>query len=128
MAHVFRSAVALLLAASTVLAFPSWSAPRAPETRMEPVTDTYFGRTVSDPFRWLEDLRAPEVRDWFTAQNTYARQFLDALPVHDALRARLETLSSADVRLRNAQWGGDRLFYEKRGPQEDRFHLFVRTG
>src|SRR5947209_233567 len=118
MAHVMQCAVALLLAANAVLALPAWGAPRAPETRMEPFTDTYFGRMVSDPFRWLEDLRAPEVRDWFTAQNTYARQFLDALPAHDALRARLATLSSADVRLRNAQWGGDKLFYEKRGPQD----------
>jgi len=104
------------------------AAPRAPETRIQPVTDTYFGQAVEDPYRWLEDLRAPDVRDWFTAQNAYARAFLDALPGRDALRARIASLASTDARVRNAQWGGEQLFYEKRGARDDRFQLFVRTG
>jgi prolyl oligopeptidase len=90
--------------------------------------DTYFGTTIVDPYRWLEDLRAPDVRDWFTAQNSYARSVLDALPSRAALRDRLAGLASTDERVRNVQWGGDLLFYEKRRPNEDRFSLYVRTG
>ena len=99
-----------------------------PETRIEPVTDTYFGTTIVDPYRWLENLQAPDVRDWFTAQNDYARSVLDTLPARTALRDRIAALSSTDERVHNVQWGGDLLFYEKRGPQEDRFKLYVRNG
>ena len=104
------------------------AAAAAPETRLEPVTDSYFGQAITDPYRWLEDLRAPDVRDWFTAQNAYTREVLDALPSRAPLRARIAALDNTDSQVRNAQWGGDLLFYEKRGPGEDRYQLFVRAG
>ncbi|MEO8754558.1 MAG: hypothetical protein ABI624_17970, partial [Casimicrobiaceae bacterium] len=104
------------------------TAASAPETRLQPVPDTYFGTTVSDPYRWLEDLRAPDVREWFTAQNDYARGVLDALPARAPLRARLSELAAADPRIVDAQWGGDLLFYRKRGATDDRFQLWVRNG
>jgi prolyl oligopeptidase len=103
-------------------------ATQPPETRIEPATDTYFGTTVLDPCRWLEDLRAPDVHDWFAAQNDYTRSVLDALPRRAALRDRIAALASADERVANVQWGGELLFYEKRGPQQDRFDLYVRAG
>ena len=99
-----------------------------PATRVEPVVDTYFGQSISDPYRWLEDLRSPDVRAWFTAQNDYTRSVLDALPARAALRKELAALANTDVRVRNVQWGGEQLFYEKQAPGEDRYQLFVRTG
>ncbi|MBQ3821336.1 MAG: hypothetical protein II809_07715 [Bacteroidales bacterium] len=30
-------------------------APLMPQTRKDPTTDEYFGTTVPDPYRWLED-------------------------------------------------------------------------
>jgi protease II len=34
----------------------------APAARTEVVRDTYFGVTVEDPYRWLEDVASDEVR------------------------------------------------------------------
>ena len=99
-----------------------------PPTRAAPVIDTLYGTLVDDPYRWLEDLRAPEVRQWFTAQDAYTRRVLDGLPLRAALRERLEALSGSDPRVVDARWGGDRLFYRKRGPRDDRFQLWVRDG
>jgi prolyl oligopeptidase len=120
----------VLRAASVTLALFGGVALAAapPETRVEPAMNTYFATTIVDPYRWLEDLRAPDVHDWFTAQNTYARSLLDALPSRVALRDRIAALANTDERVRNVQWGGDLLFYEKRGPRQDRFSLYVRTG
>lgn len=112
----------LLLAQSCVCAA------QLPETRLEPVTDDYFGTAVTDPYRWLEDLRAPDVRDWFTAQNAYTRRTLDALPLRRTLRDRIAEVAGADERVGDVQWGGDLLFYVRRGAQEDRYRLYVRTG
>ena len=46
--------------------------PRAPETRTENVVDTLHGVAIVDPYRWLEDQEAPEVREWLDQQNAYA--------------------------------------------------------
>lgn len=32
--------------------------------------DDYHGTEVADPYRWLEDLNAPETRAWVEEQNT----------------------------------------------------------
>ena len=57
-----------------------------------PVTDQYHGIEVRDDYRWLEDPRAPKVREWTAAQNATTRAWLDALPVRARLAAHLETL------------------------------------
>jgi hypothetical protein len=35
-----------------------------PETRMVDQIDDYHGTSVADPYRWLEDINAPEVKEW----------------------------------------------------------------
>ena len=42
---------------------PEGTAPAPPVTRVEAVTDTYHGTTVTDPYRWLEDWEAQEVKN-----------------------------------------------------------------
>ncbi len=100
----------------------------APPTRVEPVRDTYFGTTVADPYRWLENVGAPETTGWFQAQNALTRSVLDALPGRAALRERLLALNAADVRMHGLQWAGGRLFYLKRRPGEQTYKLYVREG
>jgi len=45
-------------------------APSAPPSRRADVVDTLHGVPVADPYRWLEDQQAPEVRAWIDGQNT----------------------------------------------------------
>ena len=49
--------------------------------RRNPVifTDDYFGRKVSDPYRWMEDSKSPEFKFWMKAQAGYASANLDRL-------------------------------------------------
>ncbi|HEX8793632.1 MAG TPA: prolyl oligopeptidase family serine peptidase [Polyangiaceae bacterium] len=68
--------------------------PALPATPQKPVIDTYFGTQVTDPYRWLEDARDPEVQAWSDAQNVYARAHLDAIPSRQALHGRLHDLMS----------------------------------
>ena len=51
-----------------------------PRTEKKPVTDTYHGVKVTDDYRWLENFDDPAVKAWAKAQNSYAREFLDAIP------------------------------------------------
>lgn len=100
----------------------------APATRREPVTDTFHGTTVEDPYRWLENTGAPETRAWFAAQSAFTHGILDALPGRPALRERIASLAGADERVKDLQWAGDRLFYLKRRAGDETYRLYMRDG
>ncbi len=63
-----------------------------PETKKTPVTDTYFGITVIDPYRWLEDDRAEDTREWVEAQNRVTQDYLSKIPYRDEIKTKLEKL------------------------------------
>ena len=44
--------------------------PKVPRTD---VKDTYFGVTIEDPYRYLEDKKAPEVLDIVAQENAYTK-------------------------------------------------------
>ncbi|MDE1145349.1 MAG: prolyl oligopeptidase family serine peptidase [Azospirillaceae bacterium] len=66
-----------------------------PSTPAQPVTDTYFGQAVADPYRWLEDWSSPEVKRWSADENAYSRVYLDGVRQRAAIQARLQTLITA---------------------------------
>jgi prolyl oligopeptidase len=71
-----RKLVALFGAASFVVVARA-TPPVAP---VRPVTDTYFGTTLTDPYRYMEDLGNSEVQAWAKAQAEATRAVLDSIP------------------------------------------------
>jgi prolyl oligopeptidase len=63
-----------------------------PSPRKGDVVDSYHGTKVADPYRWMEDLNAPEVKQWIEAENAITFKYLDGLPVRDALKTRISEL------------------------------------
>ncbi|MCC9655879.1 prolyl oligopeptidase family serine peptidase [Rhodopirellula halodulae] len=63
-----------------------------PDTRKDDVVDDYHGRTVADPYRWLEDVESDETEAWVKAQNEVTQGYLQALPQREPMRKRLEEL------------------------------------
>lgn len=43
------------------------------------LVETIHGVDVADPYRWLEDPEAPEVRDWIDRQNAYSERIIGSL-------------------------------------------------
>jgi prolyl oligopeptidase len=105
------------------------AATSAPVAAVKPATDTYFGTVVTDPYRYMEDLSAPAVRQWAGAQDDHARSTLAAIPGRAALRARIaELAAAAAARVADAHLAaGGLVFYAKRGGGEQ-FRLYVRQG
>jgi prolyl oligopeptidase len=97
-----------------------------PATATHAVTDDYFGAKIVDPYRWLEDLKSPEVSAWMKAQNDYTRAVLDRIPSRDRLHARIAELDNTGVRVFGLQSFGGRLFYQKQMPGDDNHRLYVR--
>jgi len=121
-----RLALAFILggAALTAQAAPL-SQPVAPGRL---VIDTYFGTPVVDPYRWMEDLKSPEVQSWMKAQNDYTRDVLSHLPGRDALIKRVEALDNASTRVGGLSLYGTRFFYFKLTPKDQTPKVYVRDG
>ncbi len=124
-----KSALLSLLLLNGLAATAQTPAQGLPATPVRPVTDTYFGRPVTDNYRWLEDTNSPEVQAWFKAQGEYTRQQLDKIPGRDSLIGsfvrydRLRPARYAEVKLR-----GTRYFYRKTLPTETVGKLYCREG
>jgi len=122
-----RTICAALAGASTLALATATPPPVAP---VKAVTDTYFGTTVTDTYRYMEDLSAPDVQQWAKAQAGHAREVLDAIPGRAPLLARIRELDDS-VRERVqfvALSGGGLVFYEKRGADDNQLKLYVRQG
>lgn len=90
-----------------------------------PVTETIFGKAVTDNYRYFEQLDKG-VLDWMRAEGTYTRNVLDAIPGRADLGKRVSAFTGSFGFVKNyAQFGG-RTFYQERPPGADNFNLMVR--
>jgi prolyl oligopeptidase len=102
--------------------------PPAPVARIAVVHDTYFGETLSDPYRWMEN---DKDRDWLPfleGQNRHARAILDGLPGRAALLSRIQQVSGDTVLTSKIQRAGGITFIQQRPAGADNYKLFVRSG
>jgi prolyl oligopeptidase len=99
---------------------------KPPVARIEVAHDTYFGETLADPYRWMENDKDPEWLPFLKGQNAYARSILDKLPGRDALLSRISQLTGDTVATARVQQAGARLFFQQRPKGADNFKLFVR--
>src|ERR1043165_3049662 len=81
-----RTICAALAGACTLAQAATTAPPVAP---VKAVSDTYFGTTVTDTYRYMEDLSAPDVQQWAKTQAEHARGVLDAIPGRAPLLARI---------------------------------------
>ncbi|TMH64109.1 MAG: S9 family peptidase [Betaproteobacteria bacterium] len=96
-----------------------------PETPKNPVSETYHGVSVVDPYRWLENDVAPEVKQWTVAQNTLSRRYLDAIPQRSAIAKRVAELLHSEPAQRYDFQFRKQLFAMKRQPPRNQPSLVV---
>jgi prolyl oligopeptidase len=103
---------------------------KPPLMQAKPVEDEYFGKKISDPFRYMEDLQDPEVMQWIKAQSEYSRSVLNSIPGRQSLIDKMWELdkrkSSTISQLKITD--NDRYFYLKTMPDEETGKLFYRDG
>jgi prolyl oligopeptidase len=102
--------------------------PAPPAARIDVVHDTYFGESLSDPYRWMENDKDPEWLPFLKGQNDHARAVLDALPTRAQLLKRIQELSGDTVATSRVQRAGSLTFFTQRPQGADNFKLFVRQG
>ncbi|HEY4958090.1 MAG TPA: S9 family peptidase, partial [Caldimonas sp.] len=100
--------------------------PGPPVARVEIVRDTYFGETLVDPYRWMENDQDKDWLPFLRKQNEHARAVLDALPRRRALLERIRQLSAATAVTAQVQRAGGLTFFQQRPTGANNFKLFVR--
>lgn len=116
--------LAVLVAGTAAVA--ATSTPHVPPpTRVDGVVEALHGVEVRDPYRWLEDGRAPEVRAWTEAQNSFTRRHLDGLAGREWLERRLTEVSYVDA-VGVPRRAGDRLFFTRRKADQEKAVLYWR--
>jgi len=101
--------------------------PKAPS---KPVTETLFGKQVTDPYRNLENLGDSTVQKWMKEQSDYARNMLDKIPGRQRL---IDMMTDLDRRKSERVTNlvitnNDVYFYLKIVPGDETGKLYTRNG
>lgn len=110
------------------LALSSTAAFAYPETPQQPVQDRYHGVSVTDPYRWMEDMKSPAFQQWLKAQAEFSAAGLKQIPGRAALRTRLGQLADAGALTGGYAEAGGRVFFLKREPGKNQRALWLREG
>jgi prolyl oligopeptidase len=97
-----------------------------PTPKKVDVADEYFGTTIRDPFRWMEDLNAPEVKAWIDAQNAVTFKYLEGLPEREPLRGRITELWNY-ARVSAPYFRGSRWFYARNTGLQRQSVMYTRA-
>ncbi len=126
LANPCRTFAGAALLCSAALGLAQAAPPVAP---VKSVTDTYFGTTVADPYRYMEDMKNPEVADWMKAQADYTGAALAKIPQRDTVLDEVTTFGNAAAsRVTSVQVTGENVYYLKRNADENIPKLYVRDG
>ena len=96
-----------------------------PETRMGTDSTVYFGTTVYDPYKWLEDDRSEETEAWVKTQNEFTFDYLDKIEFRSQIKDRFSALWDYEKVGTPFVEGGVTYFYKNDGLQNQ--YVLYRT-
>lgn len=88
-----------------------------PPTRAADFVEELHGVRVPDPYRWMEDLDSPEVREWIEAQNELTFGYLNQSPLRDQIRERMTELWNYEKYSPPVKRGGRYFYFYNNGLQ-----------
>src|SRR5262245_42351672 len=117
-------AVAGALASSGKAQTPSAGSLKYPSSPRGGQLDDVGGVRVADPYRWLENLGAPDVRSWVAAQSSLTEWYLSQIPRRKEIQD-LMTREWNYTKLSAPFATADRLFYFENAGLENQSVLYM---
>ena len=96
-----------------------------PPARRVDQVDDYHGVRVEDPYRWMEDLDAPELAQWIAAENRLTQAWLADAPGRASIKARLTALYDYE-RFGIPEAHGGRTFFLRNDGLQNQSPLYVQ--
>jgi prolyl oligopeptidase len=100
---------------------------RFPKTKQVDVSDIYFGQTIKDPYRWLEDDNSKETAEWVKNQNNYTQSYLQPMQDKGRIHAQLTAMWNYTKYSSPFKEGDYYLFYKNDGLQNQSV-LYIQKG
>ncbi|MBE0712201.1 MAG: S9 family peptidase, partial [Candidatus Aminicenantes bacterium] len=98
-----------------------------PVTKKVDQVDNYFGTVVADPYRWLEDDNAEEVKLWVVAQNAVTSGYLNKIPFRPKIKARLTEIFNYP-RYSSPFRAGENYFFYKNDGLQNQSICYIQKG
>lgn len=99
-----------------------------PDNHADPNSaDVLHGTKVPDPYRWLEDEKAPDVVGWLDAQDKLARAELEKMGEREELKKRLKELVYIDALFAPTK-KKNRYFYSRRHADKEKAIVYFKDG
>src|SRR4051794_449894 len=109
--------ISLLLSMTVTAQKPRAFTGQYTNTKTVDQTDNFFGTSVSDPYRWLENDMASDTKDWVQKQNRVSNAYLSGIPFRDAIKKRLTELWNYEKYSAPFNEGDYTYFYKNNGLQ-----------
>jgi len=98
-----------------------------PETKKDDTKDNYFGTTIADPYRWLENDTSAETKAWVIAENKVTQNYLEQIPYRADVKKRLTEIwnypkESAPFKV------GEYYFFTKNDGLQNQSIWFIKKG
>jgi len=119
----------IIIAGTFIFTLTSYAQWNYPATKTVDSSDTYFGVTYKDPYRWLENVKDSETSNWYKQQADYTKSIIDKINGRDELVAewqKLDKLQPPGIHERSYE--GRRIFYKKTMPGETVGKIYYREG
>ncbi|MDB5248633.1 MAG: family peptidase [Segetibacter sp.] len=88
-----------------------------PETKTTDQADDFFGTSVKDPYRWLENDMADDTKEWVQRQNKVTHEYLSKIPYREQIKNRLTELWNYEKFSAPFKEGKYTYFYKNNGLQ-----------
>jgi len=98
-----------------------------PATRTVDQVDDYFGTKVADPYRWLEDDNAEDVKAWVAAQNEVTFGYLGKIPFRPRIKERLTEIFNYP-RYSSPFRAGEYYFFTKNDGLQNQSVYYIQKG
>jgi len=98
-----------------------------PQTQKIDQKDLFFGTTVEDPYRWLEDDLAENTKNWVKAENEVTEDYLSQIPFRENIRTRLEHLWNYE-KVSAPFKEGDFIYFYKNDGLQNQSVLYRKKG
>ncbi|MFP5237743.1 MAG: prolyl oligopeptidase family serine peptidase [Acidobacteriota bacterium] len=116
-----------LASAQTIHGGDGITLPPPPVAKIAPVTDNYFGTKITDNYRWLEDAKAADTRQFIEEENAYTARYMRQAHMRSSVVDDLDELEHVSRWSLPIQRDGN-YFFLKRLAGEDQASIYMRKG